>query len=91
MDFICGLSKSNEGYTIVLIVIDIARCFMILYKLISKKVELVVEALLSVFVNFNVLKEIQSDQDPSFFNKVIEAFCNALTVKLKKVIRYYLT
>ena len=37
MDFICGLSESNEGYTIVLIVIDITSHFMILCKLISKK------------------------------------------------------
>ena len=89
MDFICGLPESNEGYTIVLIVIDIASCFVILCKLISKEAESVAEALLSVFVNFGVLKEIQSDQDPLFFNKVMEAFCNALTAKSRKVMRYY--
>ena len=61
MDFICGLLELNEGYTIVLIVIDIASHFVILYKLIFKEVESVVEALLSVFVNFSVPKEIQSD------------------------------
>ena len=33
MDFICRLPESNEGYTIVLIVIDIASHFVILYKL----------------------------------------------------------
>ena len=37
MDFICGLPVSNESKTIVLIVIDIASCFVILYKLISKE------------------------------------------------------
>ena len=74
MDFICGLPKSNEDYTIVLIVIDIASCFIILCKLISKEAESVVEALLSVFMNFGVSKEIQSDQDPLFFNKIMEAF-----------------
>ena len=58
MDFICGLPESNEGYTIVLIVIDIASRFVILCKLISKEAESVVKALLSVFVNFGVLKEI---------------------------------
>ena len=89
MDFICGLPESNEGYTIVLIVIDIASCFMILCKLIFKEVGSVAEALLSVFANFGVLKEIQSDQDPLFFNKVMEAFCNALTAKSRKVMRYY--
>ena len=77
MDFICGLPESNEGYTIVLIVIDIASHFVILCKLISKEAESVAEALLSVFANFGVPKEIQSDQDPSFFNKVMEAFRNA--------------
>ena len=61
IDFICGLSESNEGYMIVLIIIDIASCFVILCKLIFKEVKSVVEALLSVFVNFGVLKEIQSD------------------------------
>ena len=40
-------------------------------------------------MNFDVPKKIQSDQDPSFFNKVFEAFCNALTAKLRKVMRYY--
>ena len=90
MDFICGLPESNEGYTIVLIVIDIASHFVILCKLISKEVESVVEALLSVFVNFGVPKEIQSNQDPLFFNKVMEAFCNASTAKSRKVMRYYL-
>ena len=90
MDFICGLSESNEGYTIVFIVIDIASCFIILCKLISKEAELVVEALLSVFANYDVPKEIQSDQDPSFFNKVMKTFYNASTVKSKKVMRYYL-
>ena len=89
MDFICRLPESNEGYTIVLIVIDIASHFVILCKLISKEVELVAEALRSVFANFGVLKEIQSDQNPLFFNKVMEAFCNALTVKSRKVMRYY--
>ena len=89
MDFICGLLESNEGYTIVLIVIDIASCFVILCKLISKEVESVAEALLSVFANFGVPKEIQSNQDPSFFNKVMEAFYNALTAKSRKVMRYY--
>ena len=43
IDFIYKLLESNEGYTIVLIVIDIASCFIILCKLISKKVELVIE------------------------------------------------
>ena len=89
MDFICGLPESNEGYTIVLIVIDIASHFMILCKLISKEAESVAEALLSVFANFGVLKEIQSDQNPLFFNKVMEAFHNASTAKSRKVMRYY--
>ena len=61
----------------------------LLCKLISKEAESVVEALLSVFANFGVLKEIQSNQDPLFFNKVMEAFCNALTTKSRKVMRYY--
>ena len=47
------------------------------------------EALLSVFMNFDVLKEIQNNQNPLFFNKVIEAFHNALTTKSRKVMRYY--
>ena len=89
INFICGLLESNEGYTIVLIVIDIASHFVILCKLISKEVESVAKALLSVFVNFGVLKKIQSDQDPSFFNKIMKTFCNALTAKLRKVMKYY--
>ena len=90
MDFICRLPESNEGYTIVLIVIDIASHFVILCKLISKEVESIVEALLSVFVNFGVPKEIQSDQNSLFFNKVMKTFCNVSTVKLRKMMRYYL-
>ena len=39
MDFIYGLLESNEGYTIVLIIIDIASCFVILCKLISKEAD----------------------------------------------------
>ena len=89
MDFICGLLELNESYTIVLIVIDITSCFVILCKLISKEAELVVEALLFVFANFGIPKEIQSDQNPLFFNKIMEAFCNALTAKSRKVMRYY--
>ena len=45
MNFICGLPKLNESKTIVLIVIDITSYFVILYKLIFKKVESVAEAL----------------------------------------------
>ena len=89
MDFICRLPESNEGYTIVFIVINIVSYFVILCKLISKEVKSVVEVLLSVFANFSVLKEIQSDQNPLFFNKVIETFCNALTAKSRKVMKYY--
>ena len=89
MDFICKLPESNEGYTIVLIIIDIVNCFMILCKLISKEVESVAKALLYVFVNFGVFKEIQSNQNLLFFNKVMETFCNALTIKSKKMIKYY--
>ena len=52
MDFICGLPESNEGYTIVLIVIDIASCFVILCKLISKEVESVVGSFAICFCEF---------------------------------------
>ena len=48
------------------------------------------EALLSIFTNFGVLKKIQSNQDPLFFNKVIKTFCNASTTKSKKMMKYYL-
>ena len=89
MDFICGLSELNEDKTIVLIVIDIASCFIILCKLISKEAKSVVEALLSVFANFSVFKEIKSNKDLLFFNKVMKVFCNILTVKLKKMMKYY--
>ena len=62
---------------------------MILCKLISKEAESVAEALLFVLVNFGISKEIQSDQDLLFFNKIIEAFCNASTTKSRKVMKYY--
>ena len=89
MDFICGLPESNEGYTIVFIVIDIISYFVILCKLISKEAELVAKALLFIFANFDVPKKIQSNQDPLFFNKVIEAFYNASIAKSRKVMKYY--
>ena len=89
MDFIVGFPET-EGFTVILILVDVATQFTILRSLKSKSTEDVAFALFEVFADFGIPREIQSsDQDPSFFNEVMEKFRKATYVKVRKVMKYF--
>ena len=89
IDFVCSLSETLDGFTLGLIIIDCATCFVFLYLLKPKFSEAVVEALLEVFCNFGFPWEIQSNQNPSFINESIDKFRELAEPCSRKVLKYF--
>jgi hypothetical protein len=67
------LPESPNGYTAMLVIIDVFTGFVILRPLRTNKAEIVARKLWRIFCMFGIPKIIQSDNGPEFANDVIRA------------------
>lgn len=73
MDFAGPFPTSSAGYTIVLVIKCVATRFVILRPCRTKEMAEIAWILFCIFADFGIPKILQSDNDPSFVNQVIEA------------------
>ena len=88
MDLII-LKVSSDGFTVILLVIDVATRFVLLRPLVSKEAVQVAWGLLKIFANFGIPKVLQMDNDPSFLNDVVEEFRKAAEFVARAVLTYF--
>lgn len=73
LDTSVHLPESPNGYTAMLVIIDVFTGFVILRPLRTNKAEIVARKLWRIFCMFGIPKIIQSDNGPEFANDVIRA------------------
>mmetsp|Transcript_80836 Transcript_80836/g.121497 ORF Transcript_80836/g.121497 Transcript_80836/m.121497 type:complete len:522 (-) Transcript_80836:442-2007(-) len=78
-----------DGYTFVLLLIDIFTRFTLLEPLHQKSAECTAAALYRMFCNFGFPKIIQSDNGPEFVNSVIKAMFNLTGVSQRLIAPYH--
>jgi len=69
--------KSAQGYNYVLAVIDIFSGFCLLRPLVDRSAEEVAEPLWKIFADFGPPRSIQSDNDTSFLNDIVQTMIKA--------------
>ena len=89
MDLAGPFKTSEGGYCFVLIIVDVLTHFCWLHPLMRKTAEDVVWVLSEVFANFGVPKIVQSDNDPSFCNQVVEEFQGLAGFKHRRIMAYF--
>ena len=89
MDFIGPLKASDRGFVFVLLLVDVHTRFVFLRPMVVKKAVEVAYELVNVFASFGVPKILQSDNDPSFVNEVIEEFLNVKGFEHCRIMKYF--
>ena len=89
MDFAGPFKTSEGGYCFVLIIVDVLTRFCWLRPLMRRTAEDVAYILSEVFANFGVPKIVQSDNDPSFCNQVVEEFRGLAGFEHRRIMAYF--
>ena len=73
IDFIVQLpSSSPDGFTTILVLVDVCTGFIILRAALNSQVEIIAPILWNIFNDFGFPRVIQSDNDPTFTSHVIQ-------------------
>jgi len=83
------LKTSVSGFNFILLIVDIFTQLVILKALQRKTAEDIAWSFLEVFANFGVPKIMQSDNDPSFLNRVMNALREAAGYQSREVLKYF--
>lgn len=75
------MPRSDAGYTYVLVMIDRLTKFVWLTPLLTKEMNEVVQAMLSVFLMFGFPQSIKTDQGSEFVNEMAELLCKIAHVR----------
>lgn len=89
IDLLGPLPTSLKGYNFVLVVVDIATRFTVLRAMRTKMMEEVAWHLWGVFSDFGIPMILQSDNDPSFLGRVVQALREHCGVDHRLVLPYH--
>tara|TARA_R110002050_G_scaffold300741_1_gene472177 strand:+ start:1078 stop:4374 length:3297 start_codon:yes stop_codon:yes gene_type:complete len=89
IDILGPLPTSLKGYNFILVVVDIATRFSILRAMRTKTMEEVAWLLWGVFSDFGTPMILQSDNDPSFVGKVVQALKEHCGIDHRLVLPYH--
>ena len=83
------IATTRLGFNFVLILVDICSRMVLLRGLQKKAAVDIAQVLLEIFSNFGVPKILQSDNDPSFLNAVVNELKEKVEYKSREVLKYF--
>ena len=89
MDFAGPFPVGNGGEVYILILVDVHTRFCFLRVMKGKTARKTACACMEVFANFGVPKLLQSDNDTSFANKVVEEFSKLAGFEHRRIMAYF--
>ena len=88
MDLIGQLKALERGFVFILIIVDVLTCYVVLKLLRTKGAKEIAYALVKVFVNYGVLKVLQSDNEQTFLSKVVEELRFIAGFQKRNIMKY---
>jgi hypothetical protein len=88
-DLICGVPKSAEGHSYILVYICLATRFTWLFALKDKKSETVADCIISIHLPFGNVKVLQTDNGKEFKNRILQNVAKINEFEFRTISSYH--
>ena len=89
IDHKVGLPKSKDGFTAILVIVDVCTGFILLRAVLNTQAETIAAVLWQIFNDFGFPKVIQSDNGPEFVNRIISKMIMLSGVDHRRITPYH--
>ena len=89
IDHKTGLPKSKDGFTAILVIVDVCTGFVLLRAVLNIQAETIAPVLWQIFNDFGFPKVIQSDNGPEFVNRIISKMLILSGIDHRRITPYH--